>query len=256
MKLEFHYTFIIIALGFVLTGYFSNIIVFTSIIIIHELGHFLIAKLLGLNPVKIIIYPFGGITNLNTLINTPIKKELLVAISGFLFQAIYYFIIVILYKEGIIREYIFNEFAKYHYNILMFNMLPIYPLDGAKIINLFLSYYIPYKKTLYLNIIISIITGIIIACYNYHNFNYTDLFIAGILVTSTIKYSQNIKYYFNRFLLERYLYNIKYNKLKNITKISHMYRDKRHIIKEKDAYLTEKQLLKRYFKQNMWKMFD
>ena len=39
-KIEFHYTFIIIALGFVLAGYFSNLIVFTSIIIIHELGHY------------------------------------------------------------------------------------------------------------------------------------------------------------------------------------------------------------------------
>ena len=76
MKIEFHYTYIIIALSFILTGYFSNLIVFTSIIIIHELGHFVVAKILKLNPDKIVIYPFGGITKMNNLINTEISKEL------------------------------------------------------------------------------------------------------------------------------------------------------------------------------------
>ena len=53
MKIEFHYTYIIVALGFILTGYFSNLLVFTSIIIIHELGHFLVAKINKLNVEKI-----------------------------------------------------------------------------------------------------------------------------------------------------------------------------------------------------------
>ena len=100
MKIEFHYTYIIIAIGFILTGYFSNLIVFTSIIIIHELGHFTIAKLLKLNPTKIIIYPFGGITKMNNLINTAIPKELLVSVSGIVFQSIYYLIIYLInYRE-------------------------------------------------------------------------------------------------------------------------------------------------------------
>ena len=249
MKLEFHYTFLIVALGFILTGYFSNLLVFLSIIIIHELGHYTIAKIVKLYPTKITIYPFGGITNINTPINTPIIKELLVAISGFVFQIIYYHIVILLYKNGLIREYIFNEFTMYNYNILIFNILPIHPLDGSKIINLIFSYYIPYKKALYLNIIISIITGIILIGYSHNSFNYTTILIAGIIIDNLIKYHKNIKYYFNRFLLERYLYKFKYKKLKIITKITNMYKAKKHIIKEKNAFLTEKQLLNRYFKQ-------
>lgn len=247
MKIKFHYTYLFVAFSFTITGYFSNLLVFTSIIIIHELGHYLIAKLLKLNPQKIIIYPFGGITKMNNLINTKIEKELLVAIAGVIFQTIYYLIILILYKNNIIREYIFNLYKTYHYSILFFNLLPIHPLDGSIVVNLLLSKILPYKKTLILNIIISIITGIIILKINYYHFNYTTILIITIIIDNLIKYYKNINYLFNKFLLERYLYKLVPKKTKNITKVDNMYKDKYHIIKENNHYLTEKQLLNRRF---------
>ena len=96
MKITFHYTFLLVAISFILTGYFSNLIIFTSIILIHELGHYHAAKINNLKVDKIIIYPYGGITKINTPVNTKIKKELIVAISGILYQLIYFFLIYIL----------------------------------------------------------------------------------------------------------------------------------------------------------------
>ncbi len=247
MRIIFHYTYIIIAFGFIITGYFSNLIIFTSIIIIHELGHYLIAKLIDLNPERITIYPFGGITKMNNKINTSIKKELLVAISGIIFQTAYYIIIIFLYKEGIIREYIFNIYKTYHYNILYFNLLPIYPLDGMIILNHILNIFIPYKKVMTLTVIISIITMLIMLIINYYNFNYTTILIISIIIHNIIKYYQNTNYLFSKFLLERYLYKFNFKKVKNIKKITNMYKDKYHIIKGNNTYLTEKQLLFRHF---------
>ena len=57
MKITFHYTFLLVAISFILTGYFSNLIIFTSIILIHELGHYHAAKINNLKVDKIIIYP-------------------------------------------------------------------------------------------------------------------------------------------------------------------------------------------------------
>ena len=256
MKIEFHYTYIIIAISFILTGYFSNLIIFTSIIIIHELGHYFVAKINNLNPQKIVIYPFGGITKMNNLINTKINKELMVAISGILFQSIYYLVIIILYNNNIVREYIYNLYTTYHYNILIFNLLPIYPLDGSIILNLILSKFIPYKKVLKLNVIISIITSIIVLTINYYKINYTTILIITIIIDNLIKYAKNINYIFNKFLLERYLYNINLKKTKNIAKINDMYKEKYHIFKRKKAYMTEKQVLRCRFKGNLWKIFD
>ena len=248
MKLNFHYTFIIVAISFILTGYFSNLIVFTSIIIIHELGHFIIARLNNLYPEKIIIYPFGGITKMNNPINTKISKELMVAISGVIFQNIYYLIIIILYKHNLIREYIYLEFKAYHYSILFFNILPIYPLDGGIIINLLLSKIVPYKTSIKLTVILSIIFSLIILTTNYYSFNYTTILIVAVIFTNIVKYFKNINYLFNRFLLERYLYKKSFNKIRNIKNINHMYKEKYHIIKENNSYLTEKQYLYRRFK--------
>ena len=249
MKITFHYTYIIIAFGFIITGYFSNLIIFTSIIIIHELGHYLIARMLGLYPKKITIYPFGGITTMDNLINTKITKDLLVALSGIIFQSIYYIIIILLYKQNIIRDYIFNIYKTYHHNILYFNLLPIYPLDGMIILNLILNKFIPYKKTMQLTVIISIITTIITLNLSYYNFNYTTILIISIIIHNIVKYYQNINYLFNRFLLERYLHKFNYKRTKKIKKITNMYKDKYHIIKEKNHYLTEKQILFRHFNE-------
>lgn len=250
MKIEFHYTYILIAISFILTGYFSNLIIFTSIIIVHELGHYIMAKINGLTPEKIIIYPFGGITKMNNLINTQISKELVVAISGILFQCIYYLIILLLYKNNIIREYIFNLYKTYHYSILFFNILPIHPLDGSIILNLLLSYFIPYKIAMKLNIIISIITSLIIIKINYYKFNYTTILIISIIIDNILKYYKNINYIFNKFLLERYLYKIKLNSTKTIPKIDYMYKEKYHIIKNNNQYLTEKEVLRHRFRRN------
>ena len=248
MKIEFHYTYIITALGFALTGHFSNLLIFTSIIIIHECGHFIIAKINKLNTNKIIIYPYGGMVKLNTKINTSINKELLVAISGVIFQTLYYILIYILYQNGLIREYIFSLYKTYNYSILTFNLLPIYPLDGSKILTLLLSKILPYNTVNKINIVISISTLTFISFINYYTFNYTIILIVGVLLDNIIKYSKDIKHLLNRFMLERYLYNMSFKKTKKINKLTDMYKDKYHILKENDSYITEKQALSHKFK--------
>ena len=181
-KIEFHYTFIIIALGFVLAGYFSNLIVFTSIIIIHELGHIITGLHFKYKLDKVIIYPYGGMTKFNTIINTNINKDILVAISGVIVQSIYFILITILYTKGYIREYIYNLFTIYNKSILLFNILPIIPLDGSKIINLILSKYLYYNLSNKLTIIISFITIIIILITRIYEYNYSFIIILGLLM--------------------------------------------------------------------------
>ena len=200
-KIEFHYTFIIIALGFVLAGYFSNLIVFTSIIIIHELGHIITGLHFKYKLDKVIIYPYGGMTKFNTIINTNINKDILVAISGVIVQSIYFILITILYTKGYIREYIYNLFTIYNKSILLFNILPIIPLDGSKIINLILSKYLYYNLSNKLTIIISFITIIIILITRIYEYNYSFIIILGLLMKNIYDFYQNLEYIYNKFLL-------------------------------------------------------
>lgn len=241
--IEFHYTYLFIAFSFIITGHVKDLLVFTSIIIFHELGHYLMAKINKVKVKKITIYPFGGITTLDTLINININRELLIAMGGILFQTIYMIIIIILYKYGFVREYIYNLYTRYNNSILYFNLLPIVSLDGFKIINLTLSKIFPFDISNKLSLGISFITLIIILIVNYYTFNYTLLLVLSVLIINIVNYYKDLNYIFNKFLVERYLYNLSYSKEKIVNNKKKMYKDYRHIFKNGNKYLTEKKYL-------------
>lgn len=248
-KIEFHYSFLIMALGLVLTGHFSNLFVFTSLIIVHEFGHVLIAIFFKYKVNKIVIYPYGGLTKFDNIINTDIYKDLIVAISGIMTQIIYFFVIYILYNNGIVREYIYNLFLIYHKSMLLFNLLPIIPLDGFKILNLILSKIFNFNLSNSLSVLVSLCTIIVFLFCDLYEKNYSIVLVLGILMQNIYKFYNDISYIYNRFLLERYLYNINYKNKKIIDNESKMYKNKSHLFIKNGQIITEKDFLASFFKK-------
>ena len=165
---------------------------------------------------------------------------------GPIFQIIYYLLII---NFLTINDY--QLFKMYHYSILIFNMLPIYPLDGGKLLNIILSFITSYQKSYILTILLSFSTIIIILILSIKiNFSLSFnlyLIISLILIKLTKLYKDRL-YYYNKFKLERYLNNYHFKKIKVIPNINKMMRDKRHIIKKENKYLTEKEYLNNIFK--------
>jgi len=244
-KIKFHYTYYIISISFLLTGQFLNLIIFTSIIIIHELGHYTACLITKVNVNKIIIYPYGGITKIDDIIDIDLKKELFISLSGIIMQCIYYFVIVVLYKNYLIRYYTYNIFIKYHYSMLIFNLIPIYPLDGSKILNIIINKIFNFKLSNVILIIISIIN--MIAMLLLYNINYSYIMIIGVLINYLYSYIKNINYLYNRFLLEKYLYKKNYNNKKIINNYNKMFRNTNHIIKNNKKYIKEEDFLDKMF---------
>lgn len=244
-KIKFHYTYYIISISFLLTGSFLNLIIFTSLIIIHELGHYLACLITKINVKNIIIYPYGGITKIEDIIDIDFNKELLISISGVVMQSIYFLLIYILYKNYLIRDYTFNIFCKYHYSMLIFNLIPIYPLDGSKILNIVINKLFNFKLSNIILIVISIINMIVMLFI--YNINYSYVMIIGILINYLFNYVKNINYLYNRFLLEKYLYKRKYNNKKIINNYNKMYRNTNHIIKNNKKYTKEEDFLVKMF---------
>jgi len=233
-KIKLHPLFYFVLITSLLTGYFKNIIIFTSIILVHELGHIITAYMFNWKIEKIIIMPFGGLTIFNTKINKSLIEEFFIAISGILFQIIFF----IIFKKYLIKEY--------HYAILIFNLLPIYPLDGYKIINLLLYNIIPFKTSNLICLIFSLIVSLILII-NYKNLAF--YLIISCLIIKIIKELKNQKNIFNKFLLERYLYNFKYKKIKKIKglKINKMMYNKKHHFIIKNKPILEQDILKKMF---------
>ena len=97
-----------------------------AIVLFHELGHVFIAKVLGYKILDIEIFPFGGITKVDKHLNDNIYKDLLLASFGIIFQLFIHFFCIYFDYLGI--------FYKYNMSIMLFNLLPIIPLDGSKIV--------------------------------------------------------------------------------------------------------------------------
>lgn len=138
---------------------------------------------------------------------------------------------------------------KYHYGILLFNLLPIYPLDGGKLINLLLSTNISFKNSLNATIIISYIIVILIVIVNYPNIYLNLIIILLFLMYKIIKEQKQINFIYQKFILERYLNKYKF---KNSIIINHpdkFHRNKRHLLKLGNKYYLENEYLEKKYKK-------
>ncbi|MFA5603101.1 MAG: M50 family metallopeptidase [Bacilli bacterium] len=233
-----------------ISGLFKEFIILSSIIFIHEIGHLFFAYVFKWHILKIDIYPFGGCISFSQSLNKPILEEFIILIGGYITQIIYFLTMYVLYNNNLITIYNFNIFKKYCIIIFIFNLLPIHPLDGSKLISLLLYKIFSFNVVNKLKIIISFVAiFILLSNYTYFlNYNISIIFIY--LIIKNIKEIKYIKYIFKKFLLERYLYNIKFYKTKVIknNNIKKMKRDKKHIFYINNKYITEKDVLNGIFK--------
>ena len=239
---KIHPLYYLVAILTIITGNFKDFTLITLIIIIHELGHISAAIYYKWKIEKIVILPFGGITIFNEYLNRPIKEELLISIMGPIYQIIFYYLICLFNLNTTL-------FSFYHYTLLLFNLLPIVPLDGSKIFSLLLEKYLPYKLANYLIIIISSIVFFILFFWIIINKNLIMLTIVFFLLIKIVKQLKNYKYIFNKFLFERYLYdfNFKKRKIINNLNINKMMSDKKHLFYYNNIYIIEKDILRDMF---------
>lgn len=238
-----NYTLILLFLSLI-TGLFKEVIVIFSLVIVHEFGHFLMMDRYKFNIKNITIYPFGGVTKLEDKIDKPLKQELIVTIMGPVFQELLFILIIILYKYYIISDYIYLLYKNYNFSILLFNLLPIIPLDGAKIVNVFLNKFLNFRISYLGNIILSIITLIIFLWI--FKFDSSYYVIIVFLVFQIIYSIKNKNIIYNKFLLEKRLYKNEYLNYKKINRLNKMYRNKKHLIKDNNMYISENKYLKKY----------
>ena len=161
-----HWTFIFLIIWIVLTELYRggnlnsilfNLVLLVAVffcIVLHELGHALVAKRFHIKTEKITLLPIGGMATFKNLPKSP-KKEFLVSIAGPLVNL---FIAVILFLSIPVRRYLqldFNEtiellmsftlesFLFYLFivnvGLFVFNLIPAFPMDGGRILRALLA---------------------------------------------------------------------------------------------------------------------
>ncbi|MBE6159900.1 MAG: hypothetical protein E7157_02510 [Lactobacillales bacterium] len=237
---KIHPLYYLVAFLSIITGLFKDFIYITILIFIHEVGHTIGALFYKWNIKKIIILPFGGITIFNEYINKSLKEEFVILILGPLFQILFYFILCFFNIESTL-------ITNYHYSLLLFNLLPIIPLDGSKLLNIILNKITNFKLSHMLTIYVSILTIIFLLIKNKNMVLYIIIFF---ILLKVIKEYREHKYIFNKFLFERYNYDLIFKRKKIIKgiKLNKMKKEYKHIFYD-NKYYTEKEVLKRYFKR-------
>ena len=251
-KLKISSFFICLVFLSLISGLFRDILSLFLIIIIHEIGHIITSVIFNWNIKKIDITIIGGFITYDEIIDKPFIEEFLISISGFIMQIFLYIIILILHKINIIDYKNMFILNKYNIAVLLFNLIPIYPLDGSKIIYILLNMYMPYKKSLKvlntISIISIIITLLVFYLYNV-KIEYSYLIILIFIISKIIKYIKDIPYLFNKLLFERYMYPInvkKYNYIKS-NNLSKFKRRKINYINKNNHYIKESVILGQMF---------
>ena len=109
-------------------------------IIIHECGHLIMASFLKWEVEEFRMSAIGGFLTFKNDLSKPAAQSFLVAISGIIFNLIFGSILLALNGPP---SLIYTQFA-----IAIFNLLPIAPLDGSKLMQSLLRGIFDYKTVL------------------------------------------------------------------------------------------------------------
>ncbi|HEY9578033.1 MAG TPA: site-2 protease family protein, partial [Pseudobacillus sp.] len=139
----------------ILTGTFLHLLLAFIIIVIHELGHVVAAHALGWRIKKVVLLPFGGVAEVDEHGNRPLREELIVVLAGPLQHLWLFAVAWLAHAGGILPNSIYEDFWQINAAILLFNLLPVYPLDGGKLLMLTFSIARPFLSAFRLVIICS-----------------------------------------------------------------------------------------------------
>ena len=175
----------------------------------------------------------GGITRFKDCINKPFIEEFIITIMGPIFQIIISFLLNCYYDKSM---HISNI-------LLIFNLLPILPLDGGRLLCLILSLFKSFKRSMIITIKISYIIYLLLLAYILKVFSLFFIFIIISLLFKIIEENKKMKYYYYSFIMERYLFKKRYKTTTIINKLDDMYKYRNNMIKDKNCLFDEKEYI-------------
>lgn len=160
---------------------------------LHEIGHSIVARKRGINVESISLWVAGGVAEIETI---PSDKELPITVAGpamtFVLIPTYVVVSTVLFNFNITTiAWVFLLLSLFNVLMLLFNLLPLYPMDGGRILRSLLTHRISYLKATkyaFYTTMTSISTAVIFMLAFSH---YDYLFISAVIgLLSYINYTQ------------------------------------------------------------------
>jgi Zn-dependent protease/CBS domain-containing protein len=157
VPVRFHFTFILLLLFLVFIGVGQRqsgaataiyVLSLFASVLLHELGHTLVARRYGIRTVEIVMYPIGGVSRPER--QPGVKEEFWIAIAG---PAVNLAIAIVLLGTTVAHQgwvtlaqmrdptdsNLMQRIALGNLTLCLFNLLPAYPMDGGRILRSFLA---------------------------------------------------------------------------------------------------------------------
>lgn len=164
IRLEVHVTFLLMLAGVALFTSSSprdafhtalHLVLLFSCVVLHELGHALMARRFGIATREIVLLPIGGVARLERMPDQPVQ-EILVAVAGPAVNVVLATIFGAILFAGHARPETILERAAgtgtlefmLFANLFMigFNLIPAFPMDGGRVLRGTLATFLPYMK--------------------------------------------------------------------------------------------------------------
>ena len=178
--------------------WYNNIFFYILSVVLHEYGHSLVAKYLGYNTNGIVFDLYGAGLRSDSYFDR--KHDILISIAGPFVNIL----IILIAMAGwwlVPSSYIITKnLVICNLVVMIFNLLPIYPLDGGRIVVAVFGKKIKKQKLLKISSFVCLIAGVlffvmfILSCFFVINFNL--LFIAIFLISNACVSFKNLKYDF------------------------------------------------------------
>jgi len=250
----------------IVTAHFKQFIMLFFIVFIHELGHAVAALFFSWRIKRILLLPFGGVADTDECGNRPLKEEIIVSLAGPIQHVWLVLVAFLLTKLGVMNEGLFKMFFEYNAAIFLINLLPIWPLDGGKLLFAAFTMYSSFGKAFEKVILFSFgsTTVLVLFILLVAPYQISLWMIVLFLIYSLINEWKHRKYMVMRFLLERhYGKKVSYNRLKPlvvqynesiIDVLLKFYRGQKHSIvimknERQQGALDENELLYAYFSE-------
>lgn len=266
IKMRIHPVFWFVFGAGIITGHFWEVVTVFFIVVVHELGHTSAAIYYKWRISEIELLPFGGVAKVQEFGNKPLKEELIVTLAGpiqHIWLPVFSYCLTLTDFWNAANHTMFLE---KNIMILLFNLLPVWPLDGGKLLHLFLSKSFPFKAAYRLTLIHSccIIGGLSILFLSLFSFSLNYLIITCFIVFVILKEWQNRNYVFMRFLIDCWRQSESKNgRCRRIVVTPNMplvkifdsfYRGASHLVivknTQQEIKINEKDLLEAFFKGN------
>ena len=117
-------------------------------LVLHELAHIFTAKAFRLPVPEVEITPFGGVAHMEDISQATPVQQFLVAAAGPLMSWLCCLVCAGLLQLQWVSLYQIEGFLRWNLLLLCFNLLPVLPLDGGRMLQAVLTPFIGWQKAM------------------------------------------------------------------------------------------------------------